>query len=65
MFFMWRISTFLTLLIFLQACKHPLLIVGEGDIVDLNAGGFGCTLEVFSADVTACENDVRGDYFVN
>ncbi len=55
----------LTLLIFLQACKHPLAIVGEGDIVDLNGSDFGCTLTQFSADAALCENDVSGDYFVN
>jgi hypothetical protein len=50
----------------LQACKHPLAIVGEGDIVDANNSGHGCTLEQFQAQDTACtENEVSGDYFVN
>lgn len=56
----------LTCLIALQACKHPLVIVGEGDIVDANNSGRGCSLEQFRAQDKACiENDVSGDYFVN
>lgn len=48
------------------ACKHPLAIDGEGDIVDANGSSFGCTLEQFNAGDLACaENDVQGDYFVN
>jgi len=40
--------------------------VGEGDIVDTNNSGYGCTFEQFQARDTACtENEVRGDYFVN
>jgi len=40
--------------------------VGEGDIVDANNSGHGCTLEQFQAQDTACtENEVSGDYFVN
>jgi YD repeat-containing protein len=56
----------LTCMIALQACKHPLAIVGEGDIVDANNSGHGCTLEQFQAQDTACtENEVSGDYIVN
>jgi len=50
----------------LQGCRHPLAIVGEGDIVELNGSGRGCSLEQFRAQHAACvENDVSGDYFVN
>ena len=50
----------------LQGCKHPLAIVGEGDIVDVNNSGHGCTLEQFRSQDKACtENEVSGDYFVN
>jgi endo-1,3(4)-beta-glucanase len=50
----------------LIACKHPLAIVGEGDIVDLNSSGFGCSLEEFNLGAANCvDNDVTGDYFVN
>ena len=50
----------------LQTCKHPLVIVGEGDIVDINNSGHGCTLEEFQAQDPACiENEVSRDYFVN
>lgn len=53
-------------MLLLQACKHPLAIVGEGDIVDVNNTGHGCTLEQFQAQDVACtENEVTGDYFVN
>lgn len=50
----------------LQACKHPLAIVGEGDVVDANNSGRGCTLEQFQGRDAACiNNEVSGDYFVN
>lgn len=49
----------------LQACKHPLAIEGEGDIVDLNGSGHGCTLEQFQAQDGACKrNEVKGEYIV-
>ena len=57
---------FLGCMVALTACKHPLAIVGEGDIVDVNSSGHGCTLEQFRAQDTACtENEVNGNYFVN
>ena len=60
------IATVLLATIALQACKHPLEIEGEGDIIDANNSGHGCTLEQFRAQDTACtENEVSGDYFVN
>ena len=50
----------------LQGCKHPLAIEGQGDIVDLNRTGHGCTHTQFQAGDPACtENEVRGDYHVN
>jgi hypothetical protein len=53
-------------ILMLQACKHPLEIVGEGDIVDLNGTSYGCTLEQFQAADAACmTNDVQEDYIVN
>ena len=57
----------IVLLLLLQACKHPLAIVGEGDIVDANGTGFGCTLEQFQAGDPAClDNEVvDNDYLVN
>lgn len=56
----------LALVTVLAACKHPLRIVGEGNIEDLNNSGFGCTLEQFRADDPACtENESTGDYIVN
>jgi hypothetical protein len=49
----------------LAGCKHPLVIVGQGDIVDLNNSGYGCSLEQFQAGDTACtENAVAGAYRV-
>lgn len=54
------------MVIALQACKHPLAIEGEGDIVDAGNSGHGCTLEQFQAKHPACtENEISGDYFVN
>jgi len=61
-----RILPGLVILLFLQACKHPLAIEGEGDIVDLNGGTFGCTLEQFQSGHTACtDNNVTSEYDVN
>ncbi len=61
-----RIFTTLAVILILQACKHPLAVVGEGDIVDANNSGHGCTLEQFLTQDTACsENEVSGNYFVN
>lgn len=59
-----------TLLVFvlaaLAACKQPLAIVGEGDIVDLSGSTVGCSLEQFRAGDTACtENDITGFDDVN
>ncbi len=49
----------------IASCKHPLRIVGQGDIFELNDGERGCTLEEFQAQATRCtDNDVVGDYNV-
>jgi hypothetical protein len=52
---------FLALLsIVLSACKHPLAIQGQGDIVERNQGLRGCSLEEFAAASPRCtDNDVR------
>jgi hypothetical protein len=48
-----------TCVIALGACKQPLAIQGEGDIVELNRGERGCALEEFRAGWTRCSsNDV-------
>jgi hypothetical protein len=61
-----RYSIFLALLLLIQACKHPLAIVGEGDIVDLNGSGYGCSLEQFKSSDPACAGfDFIDDYIVN
>jgi hypothetical protein len=54
-------------LLLLQACKHPLAIEGEGDIVERLAGVRGCTLQEFQADDPRCtENEVlEADYLVS
>ena len=50
----------------LQACKHPLAIEGEGDIVEITGSGRGCTLEQYQAGDSVCtQNAVSGDYVVN
>jgi hypothetical protein len=54
-----------SVLLLMQACGHPLEIVGEGDIVDLNNSGHGCTLEQFQSKAKACENWVLNEYDVN
>ncbi|MEP5765031.1 MAG: family 16 glycosylhydrolase [Halieaceae bacterium] len=54
-------------LVLLQACKHPLEIEGEGDIVERLSGERGCTLEEFRAQSPRCtENDITDeDYIVS
>ncbi|MFT5484473.1 MAG: hypothetical protein ACI9GW_003138 [Halieaceae bacterium] len=52
----------------LLSCKHPLAIVGDGDIVNLvdGSGTYGCTLEQFKADDPKCTGfDFTEDYLVN
>jgi hypothetical protein len=63
----WTVSAICVLtLLTLQACKHPLAIVGKGDIVDVDGSEHGCTLEQFNAQHVACiENEVTDRYFVN
>jgi hypothetical protein len=61
-----RWPLFVGLVVAIQACKHPLVIVGQGDIVDLNGSGHGCTLEQFQArDIACAENAVNGEYRVD
>jgi hypothetical protein len=56
----------ITSMTILQACKHPLAIEGEGDIVEVFGSGRGCLLEQFREGNAACtENEVAGDYYVN
>ena len=38
----------------LAACRHPLVIQGDGDIVELNGGTRGCALEEFRAGWARC-----------
>ena len=61
----FRLLAMFAVLLLIQACKHPLEIVGRGDIVDLNESGHGCTLEQFQSQDPACtENEVSGEYNV-
>lgn len=49
----------------LIGCKHPLEIVGEGHIVDLNNSGHGCSYTEHQDGYPGCtENNVSGDYDV-
>ncbi len=49
----------------MQACKHPLAIEGEGDIVERLAGVRGCTLEEFRELSARCtDNEVSGEPYV-
>ena len=55
---MKAVSALMALLL-LQACRHPLEIVGQGHIVERIAGVRGCTYEEFQAQSPRCtENDV-------
>jgi len=58
--------TLLCSILLLQACNHPLEIVGEGDITEVNGSGRGCTLEQYQAQDKACtKNTVIGAYDVS
>jgi Protein of unknown function (DUF1566) len=55
------LSTIAALLV-LQACSHPLEIVGEGDVTSAS-GDRNCSLEQFTAEDTVCsKNYVIGEY---
>lgn len=53
--------------VFFQACKHPLAIEGEGDIIERLVGLRGCSLEESQANSPRCtENEVADeDYNVS
>ena len=58
------LRTSLTLLfcLLLAACRHPLVIKGEGDIIELRAGARGCALEEFRAAWARCtDNEVSNN----
>ena len=62
-----RFVASISVALLLQACKHPLAIEGEGDIVERLVGHRGCPLEEFQASSPRCtENEVAGeDYIVS
>ena len=41
----------------LAACKHPLEIDGQGDIVERNLGVRGCSVDEFNAQLTRCSDN--------
>ena len=46
----------------LIACKHPLNIEGEGDIIELERGARGCSLDEFQAGSATCaDNEISDD----
>ena len=54
--------TWLVILLLLSACKHPLEIAGEGDIVERNEGLRGCSAEEYAAEFGNCtDNNVSED----
>jgi hypothetical protein len=54
-----RIPLIFLLGLLLAACRHPLVIKGEGDIIEMNAGTRGCALEEFRAGWARCtDNEV-------
>lgn len=42
----------------IQACSHPLKIVGEGDIVETLGSNRGCTLEQFQGEEKTCTRNL-------
>jgi len=60
-----KIISILLSLLLLAACKHPLAIDGEGDIVERLEGERGCTLEEFQAASPRCtDNEVTGEAYI-
>lgn len=56
-----RLLLIISCLAALAACKQPLAIRGEGDIVELKRGERGCALEEFRAGWTRCtDNEILG-----
>ncbi len=54
-----RFVASISVALLLQACKHPLAIEGEGDIIEQLLGHRGCTREEFQASSPRClENEV-------
>ena len=62
-----KFSSLLFLIVVISACKHPLSIEGEGDIIERLFGERGCTLEEFQSNTPRCsENEVTDeDYKVS
>ena len=54
-----RILITLAVILALQACKHPLAIEGEGDIIERLSGVRGCSLEEFQAGSPKWSDDVQ------
>jgi hypothetical protein len=52
-----RISLLTLCVVLLAACKHPLVIEGDGDIIELTRGERGCALEEFRAGWTRCNDN--------
>ena len=52
-----RTSLTLLFALLLAACRHPLVIKGDGDIIELNAGARGCALEEFRAQWARCTDN--------
>ena len=65
--FSLRLAIIISCLLLMQACKHPLAIEGEGDIVERLDGARGCTLEQFQAGDTRCTDNevIASDYIVS
>jgi hypothetical protein len=60
-----KFSLILFCLFAIQACKHPLAIQGQGDVVEVLSGLRGCSLEEFQADSPRCtDNEVLGEDYV-
>ncbi|MEM8562858.1 MAG: hypothetical protein AAGF57_11520 [Pseudomonadota bacterium] len=54
-----RCTLAFTTVLMMSACRHPLAIQGEGDIIELNRGERGCALEEFRANLARCtDNEV-------
>ena len=52
-----RTSLLALCVMLLVACKHPLVIEGDGDIVELSVGERGCALEEFLAGWARCTDN--------
>ena len=62
-----RVTFTICCLLMIQACKHPLSIQGQGDVIERLLEVRGCTLEEFESESPRCTDNgvTESDYVVS